>query len=325
MMRGAMASVLSVARRPMTKLALYVLKRLPPEHRAYAIDVLLREAVLIETPHGGIRFLNHGPVSCRRAQSLLTKEPDSLKWIDAMQPGSVFWDIGANVGVLSLYAASRGDLQIWAFEPAAVNYYNLVANCELNHFEDRIRCLQLGFSNDEGISDLHVSQLMPAHSFTFRRSTKQKAKRRPHSSLQAVQICTIDDFIARHQTPCPNYIKIDVPGLTPGDSYGSPTHLISARPQADSSGGKRAPIRGAPHMRITSPLRVQDHQTRHETPRASPGGSCLRARPIVITTTPSPPEAPLAPGEHESSRFLLLLWASIQLEVLAVCHSLFLR
>jgi len=37
-----------------------------------------------------------------------------------MHPGSVFWDIGANVGVLTLYAATRGDLRVWAFEPAAV-------------------------------------------------------------------------------------------------------------------------------------------------------------------------------------------------------------
>ena len=52
-----------------------------------------------------------------------------------MEPGSVFFDIGANVGVLTLYAETRGDIEVWAFEPAAVNYYNLVANCELNQLE----------------------------------------------------------------------------------------------------------------------------------------------------------------------------------------------
>ena len=60
-----------------------------------------------------------------------------MRWIDDMWPGSVFWDIGANVGVLTLYAAMRGDLDVWAFEPAAVNYYNLVANCELNRVQPR--------------------------------------------------------------------------------------------------------------------------------------------------------------------------------------------
>jgi tRNA1(Val) A37 N6-methylase TrmN6 len=64
-----------------------------------------------------------------------------------MTPGSVFWHIGANVGVLTLYAATRGDLEVWTFELAAVNYYNLVANSELNHVESRVRCLQFGFGH----------------------------------------------------------------------------------------------------------------------------------------------------------------------------------
>src|SRR6185295_3463159 len=35
-----------------------------------------------------------------------------------------------------------------------------------------------------------------------------------NSGIQALQVCTIDEFIARYGAPCPNYIKIDVPGLT---------------------------------------------------------------------------------------------------------------
>jgi len=144
----------------------------------------------------------------------MTKEPGSLEWIDSMVPGSVFWDIGANIGVLTLYAAMRGDLKVWAFEPAAVNYYNLVANCELNGLERRVRCLRLGFSDTSGIMDLHVSQLMSARSFTFKESKKLDPKRESFPSIQALQVCTIDEFIARYGAPCPNYIKIDVPGLT---------------------------------------------------------------------------------------------------------------
>lgn len=132
----------------------------------------------------------------------MTKEPDSMSWIDAMQPGSVFWDIGANVGVLALYAAMRGDLEVWAFEPAAVNYYNLIANCELNGLEKRVRCLQLGFGDTLGILDLNVSQLKPAHA---------TAPRKVFSSAQSVQVCNIDDFIIRYGAPCPNYIKMMCP------------------------------------------------------------------------------------------------------------------
>src|SRR4026208_1624035 len=70
------------------------------------------------------------------------------------------------------------------------------------------------FHDTSGIMDLHVSQLMSARSFTFKESKKLDPKRESFPSIQAVQVCTIDEFIARYGAPCPNYIKIDVPGLT---------------------------------------------------------------------------------------------------------------
>jgi hypothetical protein len=114
---------------------LSLLKWLPAEQRADLIDLLLSEPAVVDTPHGKIRFLNHSGAGYWRARAIMTKEPGALEWIDSMVPGSVFWDIGANIGVLTLYAAMRGDLKVWAFEPAAVNHYNLVANCELNGLE----------------------------------------------------------------------------------------------------------------------------------------------------------------------------------------------
>ena len=70
------------------------------------------------------------------------------------------------------------------------------------------------FHDTSGIMDLRVSQLMSARSFTFKESKKLDPKRESFPSIQAVQVCTIDEFIARYGAPCPNYIKIDVPGLT---------------------------------------------------------------------------------------------------------------
>ena len=179
-----------------------MLKWLPAEQRADLIDLLLSEPAVVDTPHGKIRFLNHSGAGYWRARAIMTKEPGSLEWIDSMVPGSVFWDIGANIGVLTLYAAMRGDLKVWAFEPAAVNYYNLVANCELNGLERRVRCLRLGFSDTSGIMDLHVSQLMSARSFTFKESKKLDPKRESFPSIQAVQVCTIDE-----SGLCPRYFR----------------------------------------------------------------------------------------------------------------------
>ena len=225
-MQERAGKVVHLAFRAGAKRTLALLKWLPAEQRADLVDLLLSKPAVVATPYGKIRFLNHSGVSYWRARTIMTKEPDSMRWIDAMVPGSVFWDIGANVGVLTLYAAMRGDLEVWAFEPAAVNYYNLVANCELNGLEKRVRCIQLGFSDQSEIADIHVSQLMSGRSFTFRESTKVKPNKKVYPSLQAVQLCTIDDFIARYGAPCPNYIKIDVPGLTQ-DIFAGAKHTLA--------------------------------------------------------------------------------------------------
>ena len=38
---------------------------------------------------------------------MLTKEPDTINWIDNFNQNDTFFDIGANVGVFTCYAASK--------------------------------------------------------------------------------------------------------------------------------------------------------------------------------------------------------------------------
>ena len=190
-------------------LGINLLKRASAKSRAEAVDALLSESITVKTPHGPIRFLCHGRLSSSRASKLMTREPDSLKWIDRIEPGAIFWDIGANIGTLTLYAARREALKIWSFEPAATNFYQLAANCELNGYSKEIRCLQLGFSHQASISNLCVSQLAPGRSFSFRHHADKD-----FNAWQSVLLWTIDEFIEHYEVPCPNYIKIDVPGLT---------------------------------------------------------------------------------------------------------------
>ena len=48
---------------------------------------------------GHVRFFTPSARACARAESLLTKETDTIQWIDRFAAGDVFWDVGANVGV----------------------------------------------------------------------------------------------------------------------------------------------------------------------------------------------------------------------------------
>ncbi len=50
-----------------------------------------------------------------RVQTFFEKEPETLEWIDGFSANDVFWDVGANMGLYTLYAASKGT-QVLAFE-----------------------------------------------------------------------------------------------------------------------------------------------------------------------------------------------------------------
>src|SRR5438045_8466685 len=54
-----------------------------------------------------LTFCCPSTVAAYRAQTFATKEPETLQWLDGLQ--RVFWDVGANVGVYSVYFARRRD------------------------------------------------------------------------------------------------------------------------------------------------------------------------------------------------------------------------
>ena len=62
-----------------------------------------------------------------RAKTLLTEE-EIIKWIDSSNKGDIFYDIGANVGNYSLYAAKTKGIKVYAFEPEINNVQLLYSN-----------------------------------------------------------------------------------------------------------------------------------------------------------------------------------------------------
>jgi FkbM family methyltransferase len=192
-------------------LLMYRLQKLPPRARARLqsdfAEKMVEATLPVETPRGTLSFVLLGKTSAGRAASLLTKQPGTIAWIDGFRPGSVFWDVGASVGVFSLYAALGTDTKVVAFEPAAVNYYMLAANCEANRMHNQIDCLLVGLGTEQAIVRLEVSQFSPGKSFSFRGH-----KDLPYETKQAALVLSVDQLVEQYGLPCPNYIKIDAPG-----------------------------------------------------------------------------------------------------------------
>ena len=65
--------------------------------------------------------------------NLFKNEPETIEWIEKFSPETVFWDIGANVGIYSIYAGLNPKLKIFSFEPAANNFHLLNHNIIINN------------------------------------------------------------------------------------------------------------------------------------------------------------------------------------------------
>ena len=70
-----------------------------------------------------------------RIDTFSEKEPETLEWIDEIPHNSILWDIGANVGLYSIYAAKRRNCQVFAFEPSVFNLELLARNIYLNNLQ----------------------------------------------------------------------------------------------------------------------------------------------------------------------------------------------
>lgn len=74
------------------------------------------------------------PIEQWRADTFWIKEPETIAWIDSFAGGH-FVDIGANIGVYSLYCACvHPEMIIIAFEPFRANHDRLIENANINGF-----------------------------------------------------------------------------------------------------------------------------------------------------------------------------------------------
>ena len=150
-----------------------------------------------------------------RAQSLLTKEPSTIEWLNGMQPGEKLLDIGANVGGYSIYAAKMRGVHVSAIEPEAQNFHILCMNVRLNRLSDLVVCWPLGLSDEVRYSTLYISD-MRAGGSCHSLGEQVDFKLRPKADFplrQGVFSTTVDRLVDEGAIASPDHIKLDVDGL----------------------------------------------------------------------------------------------------------------
>ena len=158
-------------------------------------------------------FLCPNRLGSWRASTFLTKEPEPIEWIDGVTPGDVMFDIGANIGLYSIYAASRS-VQVVAFEPESQNYALVQQNIFLNGMADRIVCLAVALSDRQGVDRIYVSRFRAGESMhNFGAALDWQQRPFTPSFEQGSITFSLDAFLEFQPTPFPTHIKIDVDGI----------------------------------------------------------------------------------------------------------------
>lgn len=124
-----------------------------------------------------------------------------------LNPGDVFYDIGANVGFFSVIAAKLvGDAgKIYAFEPGEDNAKAIRHNARLNNFT-QIEVIEKAVSDTSGQGQLLLAQYSGGHALATADTPPDLA------GEVTVDLVSIDDLIAENKIAPPNFVKVDVEG-----------------------------------------------------------------------------------------------------------------
>lgn len=146
-----------------------------------------------------------------------------------IEPGMVCFDVGANIGLMSVHMARRigpgGTL--FSFEPVPTVFPRLEQHIRKNAFEDRSSLHAVALSNESGQAEIHygneefTNQGMASLVSTSRGGVERTC---------IVETARLDDFVERHGIERIDFIKVDIEGAEPLFLEGAQRVLRAMRP-----------------------------------------------------------------------------------------------
>lgn len=167
----------------------------------------LGEVTRVATPNGRFYIKNSNDFCKSRAIAFYSKEPCTISYIDALPKPDMFIDVGANIGVYSMYALAEGMSRVVAIEPSVFNYHELFLNRLLN--DKNQRCFPINAAVADGTHALELLSLngtKAGHSFNQVGETDSNRPIQPVMTLPLAELDRLRDGRATH-------IKIDVDGI----------------------------------------------------------------------------------------------------------------
>ncbi len=178
------------------------------------IKYILNKTLLVTHNKCSLRLSIPNSVCYFRANTFANKEPETLDWIDSMPKDSVLWDVGANVGLYSVYAAMKRNCTVFSFEPSVFNLEFLARNIFENNLVNKIVIVPLALSDKLSISNFNMGTTDWGGALsTFDQSYGYDGKDMSAVFKYNTIGLSMTDAVNKLKIPTPDYIKIDVDGI----------------------------------------------------------------------------------------------------------------
>ncbi len=113
--------------------------------------------------------------------------------------GDVVIDIGANIGIFTIYSYFEGGEEIYAFEPFPKHFSRLKNNLEINKVKAKI--FPLGISNKTMTNEFYVSDCSGRHSLKYKTNKKIK-----------INCISLNELFEKNKIDKCDLLKIDAEG-----------------------------------------------------------------------------------------------------------------
>jgi FkbM family methyltransferase len=121
-------------------------------------------------------------------------------------------DIGANVGLFTVYLATIGYDKVHSFEPVPQTFERLQANLAINTFANTLVLNRLAVGAEEGFVEFQIFDDSPAQN-----RLSNPNKKLEHETIKSIQIpvTTLDKYCDDNEINVIDFLKIDVEGMEP--------------------------------------------------------------------------------------------------------------
>jgi len=124
-------------------------------------------------------------------------------------------DIGANIGLFTVYCANFDSTYVHSFEPVPQTFARLKSNIQRNNLEDKVALNLLAVGAEEGIVQFAIFDDSPAVNRIFNRSESSAFSEQENNQFKTIDVAvtTLDKYCRDQNITSIDFLKVDVEGM----------------------------------------------------------------------------------------------------------------